>query len=370
MRSGDVERAEDVDDLAATLIQQAERCSRAGLVDQATAILQQVWTIALADAPGLADTAAWRIAWLALCREDFAAAATWFERVSAPPTLERHWPQIRGALVQLCRGRIEPAAPSQPLPPLQITSLGCFQIARDHQPLPTCNARKAIAIFRYLLTRPFHTASKEELMELLWPTASPAKAAHNLQVAVSALRRYLDVEQGSYVLWDHGSYRLAPAAALHDDSLALLQLFSDAERAWNADQLDQAQTRYAKVIDGYSGDYYVDDADGAWAIAERERLLTCYLVALERLGNLHQLHERYEAAIACYLRLVERDTFREDVFCQLMRCFGQLGRRSDVVRQYQRIAETLRDELGLEPSPETQALHQALVGAAALALAR
>lgn len=361
-----VERAEDVHDLAATLIHQAERCIRAGLVDQAVSILHQVWTIAPAATPALADEAAWQLAWLALQRGAFDDAAAWFERVNQPPPIGQQWPAIRAVLLRICRDQPAAAVIRSPLPPLQITSLGRFGIARDHVALPPCTARKAIAIFRYLLTRRFHMASKEELMELLWPAASPSKAAHNLQVAISALRRHLDPAGQSYVLWEHGSYRLAPDAALQDDRRLFLDLCASADRAWHANQPERAEALYAEAVECYLGDYYVDDADATWAIAERERLLTLYLVALERLGDLHQARDGYEAAIACYLRLVERDTFREDIFCHLMRCFWQLGRRADALRQYQRIADTLRTELGLAPGPETQALHASMLSSAPL----
>lgn len=352
-----VVNGEEVHDLAAALIHQAERCKRAGLVEQAIIILDQAWSIARADVPKLADEVAWQIGWLALDRDRFTDAALWFERVGMPPPLEGQWPQIRTTLVRICRTIPAPIITAVPaLPALHITSLGHFQIARAEQVLPACRARKALTIFRYLLTRQFYSASKEELMELLWPDAPPAKAAHNLQVAISALRHHLDPVAGSYVLWENGCYRLTPHAAIEDDRLAFQQLCAAADRARQAGPAERAQELYGAALERYSGDYYVDDGDGAWAIAEREHLLTQYLVALERLGNVYQAQGQYEAAVSCYLRLVERDMYREDIVCCLMRCYWKLGRRGAALRQYQRIAAILHTDLGLEPEPATQAL--------------
>ena len=59
--------------------------------------------------------------------------------------------------------------------------------------LPVCSANKAIALFRYLLNRRQRAACKEELLELPWPKARSSAAMHSLHVAVTTLRRYLDL---------------------------------------------------------------------------------------------------------------------------------------------------------------------------------
>lgn len=357
----DVEEGEDVHDLAGALIQQAKRRTSAGLIDQAMIVLEQAWSIARIANPALADSAAWQLAWLAVRRNNFAEAATWLERVHSPPPLDGNWPQMREALIRVFRTVPAPTEEPATLPPLHVISLGRFVIVRDGVVLPACHARKAIAIFRYLLTRRFYTATKEELMELLWPEASPARAAHNLQVAISALRHHLDSTGRSYVLWENGSYRLV-TAAIDADQRRFQDVCDSGDNAWAADHTELARKLYAEAVNRYVGDYYVDDADGMWAVTERERLLTRYLLALERLGDLQQAIAPAEA-IMWYLRLVERDPFREDIFRHLMHCFWQMGRRGDALRQYQRLADTLRDELGLEPDQRTRALYQLIVHA-------
>lgn len=68
-------------------------------------------------------------------------------------------------------------------------------------------------------------------------------------------------------------------------------------------------------------------------------------------------HRQFEPAIECYQRLLERDGYREDAHCQLMRCYVQLGRRHDAPGQYRRCASILANDLGLEPVQEIQALY-------------
>ncbi|MFC8514740.1 BTAD domain-containing putative transcriptional regulator [Streptomyces sp. NPDC057257] len=46
----------------------------------------------------------------------------------------------------------------------------------------------------------------------------------------------------------------------------------------------------------------------------------------------------------------------------MMRVFERSGRRGDALMAYQELRTTLRDELGIDPSPETQEVyHQLLV---------
>jgi LuxR family maltose regulon positive regulatory protein len=45
-----------------------------------------------------------------------------------------------------------------------------------------------------------------------------------------------------------------------------------------------------------------------------------------------------------------------------MRCYSELGRRSEALQQYKRCATILANDLGLEPMEETQALYRAICG--------
>jgi DNA-binding SARP family transcriptional activator len=372
---------ENVAELAADLLRQAERCARSGLLRQAQALMAQVWMIAAGDDHDLANTAAWESAWLLIRLQIYDEAAEWFDRVTAPPMQQsRLWPAAMQAQSQLCRQLAGAAAPATPhtlwpptpdaalpaqpaLPPLTITNLGRFQIARAGSVLAYCKARKAMAIFRYLLTRRHRSAHKEELMELLWPDVRPHEAAHSLHVAVSALRHHLDPVAGTYVLFADGCYTLNPQAAIEDDCAAFQQLSDSAEQARSAGEQQAAQRAYMAAIACYQGDFYVDDRDPAWALSERERLLARYLTNLDHLGRILIAQQRFEPAIDYYQRLLERDSYREDVHGQIMRCYWQLGRRGAALRQYERCTAILANDLGLEPMQELQELYQVIMRA-------
>jgi DNA-binding SARP family transcriptional activator len=376
------EQTQEVRRLAADLLRQGERCIAAGLISQAEVLLAQVWTMANGLDTTLADHAAWNVAWLLVHREAYADAAEWFSRIVALPTqTDALWPIARQGLEQLCRlagrsGNQMPASalrplvhltpqPEQPaqLLPLKIIDLARFQVIRAETSLPACKARKSIGILRYLLTRPYYTANKDELIEVFWPDTSPRKSAHNLHVAVSALRHHLDLCEESYLLFEAGNYMINPAAPLEHDCAVFLHLSDEADRCRRAGDVRGAEQAYTCAIAIYQGDYDVDDRDLIWAITERERLLARYLSVLEHLGRILIEHDRFELALDCYQRLLERDNYREDICGQLMHCYWQLGRRGEALRYYERSAEILAKDLGLEPAQELQALYRAISNA-------
>ena len=357
----------DLSMLGAQLLRQGERCVLSGFPDQAEAILIQAWSLVAHQQQSLSDQIAWHIACLRLHVQDYAAAAEWFGRVNSAPAMTGPlWPGQQRGFVELCHQLARGSSGSDSssptiqatLSPLSITNMGSFQVIRGGEALPPCRARKAISLFRYLLSRGQLSAQREELMDVLWPASAPREAAHSLHVAVSILRRHLDIGDHSYLVYACGRYALNPAASLQDDSRAFSLASERAEQCWRAGDLDQARQAYVEAIAYYQGDYFVDEQDHDWALAEQERLLTRYLLALDRLSQIWMEQGRFDAAADCYRRLLDRDAFREDAHCRLIRCYLALGRRSDALLQYQRCAAVLAQELGLEPMIETQELLQ------------
>jgi DNA-binding SARP family transcriptional activator len=385
------ERGEDIREQASALLQTGERYALAGQGRRAETILVQVWTLSAAQAPDLANAAAWEVAWLLVRRGAYAEAAEWFHVVGALPTRASPlWRTAQHALVYLCLGRTSSgaAAAAPPLPPpfvppgaapdppvaddghppavalprLQVTNLGCFQIVRGATIVPSNPAHTMIALFRYLLTRHHHTASKEELMDLFWPDVAPRQAANSLHAAVSTLRQHLDPDRGSYLLFEDDRYVINPYVPLEDDCSAFTQRSEEGEQYWQAENLRGAQQAYLQALSSYQGDYYVARRDRAWAINVQEQLLSRYLVVLDHLGQIYITQRRFEEAVTCYEHLLARDDYREDAHEQVMRCYGQLGRRGDALRQYERCVTILATELGLEPRSELQDLAREITG--------
>ncbi len=239
---------------------------------------------------------------------------------------------------------------------MQITQFGRFKIIRGSAALLPCRARKAIALFRFLLTRPDYEVHRDELTALLWSEVDQREAGHSLHVAISALRKYLDANGRSYLNFEAGFYRIDADAQLDLDVEAFRQLLGDARRFQQADALEQAIACFEQALSLYTGDFSVDSLDEIWALAERERWLIVYLQALEDLGELLVRTGNDAAALGPFRILLDRDVYREDIHARVMQCYWRIGRRHEAIRQFELCAYKLRTDLGIEPMPALTSL--------------
>ena len=367
------------------LLHEAQHHQQKGMFKQTEALLTQAWISAERGFPDLANIAAWNIAWLLLQQEEYDAAALWFNRVTAPTaSLIISWMAARQVLIHMCltstpkftASNLEVPDPTNSVPqapttsdisdiqlmppPLEVSSLGEFSIKRSGEVLPICKSNKATAIFRYLLTCPGYRVHKEELMELFWPDMCLREATHNLHVAISTLRHNLSWKlvprSWEYIVHDRGYYLVNAAARLEDQCKCFEDLCNRGKWLVQQGQLQQAEQVCEFAVQTYQGDYYVYNCDYPWALVERERLLRVYLETLDRLGGMLLAQQLYQAAISCYERILQRDSYREDAHYKLMHCFWQLGNRSEALKQYERCVEILSKELLLRPAQEIERL--------------
>jgi DNA-binding SARP family transcriptional activator len=100
-------------------------------------------------------------------------------------------------------------------------------------------------------------------------------------------------------------------------------------------------------------DWYED-----WVLQERERLRQLRLLALEAAGNGLIGARRYSEATIVALAAVASDPLRESAYRLLIRSYLAEGNVAEALRQFGLFRAQLRNDLGLEPSPQLQALIQ------------
>ncbi len=100
-----------------------------------------------------------------------------------------------------------------------------------------------------------------------------------------------------------------------------------------------------------------------WCLIERECLARINLHSLGQLMACYIDRGAIEKAIEVGHGILDADPLREEVHRVLINCYGAIGRRSDAVRQFQRCANSLLQELGIFPLPETIQAYQTIVAA-------
>lgn len=345
------------------LFEQANMAALAGYYAEAKRLLIDIYT-SVGDIE-LCGAAAWTLGWVLVQEQKLSEAREWFARVDLGTSPLAHTlPFVQTVALGRCSTNTGTSVTvydtsQRELPQVHVALFGRLRVSRDGEALPSCHARKATAILRYLLAKPQRQAHKDELAECMWPQAKVHEAAHSLHVAVAALRRYLGASGTDYLVFDNGTYSLAAEPTIRCDTEAFRNQLALAAHTPDAPTTVAA---LAGALARYTGDYFVDDRDGAWALAERERLLLDYLGALDQLGRIHVAEGRFADAAECFRLLLERDAYREDACAHLMSCFAALDRRSDALRAFEACRTALHTDLGLDPGDSLLAVWRQVVG--------
>lgn len=256
----------------------------------------------------------------------------------------------------------EGAAAIEPL--LRIQCLGTFRAwRRGMEVTPRAWKReKARELFLVLLTRRGTPCQKETLMDLLWPDATPAAANRDFRVALHALSEALEPDRARNAL-AHPLQRRGSAYILETGPTVEI----DAEEMQRLVSLGNGQGGHEaslglwkRALDLYHGDYLEEYPYHDWAESERERLRRLFLETGERLAVAALQAGDLALATDTAHAILERDRCWEEAWRLLMRIHARQGRAFLGIRCYEECCRVLEEELGVEPSPETTALYEAI----------
>ena len=246
-----------------------------------------------------------------------------------------------------------------PVPGLRFRLFGKFTAHHDADLLKGIEASKDQELLSYLLIHRDRPHSREALASLLWGDTSTEKSKKYLRQALWHLHAALNSNgNGTDVLMvDHDWLGLNPRTNLWTD-------VSDFERAFTAAegvagrQLDlEKATSLKEAVTLYSDDllpgYYQD-----WVLFERERLQNMYLLMLDKLIVYLQFHGDYEVAQGYGATILRYDPARERTHRQMMHLYSLAGDRTSALRQFERCALALKQELGVKPEKKTVELYE------------
>ena len=250
---------------------------------------------------------------------------------------------------------------------LRIRTLGAFALWRGDQEVRDRDWRssKARQLFQLLLTERGRALPRDRVLDALWPEMESDAAANNLRVTVNRLTKALEPDRPdgappTYVSQQGETYSFNTASDHQIDTTEFAEAMAEGQRAERRGQRQVAVLAFRKAIDLYGGPYLPDNMYEDWTVVERERLAMLFNDTAIRLGALLLDEGAAHDVIGLAWRVLENEPAYEDAYRLLMRAHATLGERSTALRLYARCATVLRDELGVEPLPETTALYNAL----------
>ena len=208
--------------------------------------------------------------------------------------------------------------------------------------------RKSASLLLYLVASPRQTATRERVLDDLWPDLSPDAAANSLNQTLYFLRRDVDpwYEVGTsveYVRYEGETLGLdealvvADSVTFHADAVAL-----------SKDPAPEP-ARLLATIDRYSGSFAPEFEYEDWAQDWRQQLATVFLHLVDKATAQLLRNSNVSAALALTQRALTLEPRNPELHRSLVALYLGAGSRSAAAEQYVRYAAVSREELGVEP---------------------
>jgi diguanylate cyclase (GGDEF)-like protein len=251
---------------------------------------------------------------------------------------------------------------------LSLFFLGQIKLLLDGKNITEAfRTKKERAILAYLANEPNRPFRREFIAELFWPNRPEGYARTNLRQALLGIRRALSVDEGLL-----SCLHITDAVVQfnkHDTWLDTVE-FMQLNRAVmvhhhpNPYACESCAQKLSQMIDLYRGPFLEDlilsDSHGyqEWNILHSEQYFRLMLNTLHTLSNYFQGSGDYDQAYKYTWKYINLAPMEEAAHRQMMYLLAQFGRRSAALEQYFICKQILKDELGIEPSRETQQLYE------------
>lgn len=229
-------------------------------------------------------------------------------------------------------------------------------------------AGKPRQILALLALYPGKVVPVPTLMEELWDTKLPSSALTTLQTYILQLRRRLGTAMGpdgpgsvkDVLATRYGGYLLqTPAEQV--DVHQYERLITEGRRAFGEGDDERAARLFTEALDLWDGPALVDVRVGPVLEIEVTRLEESRLVVRERRIDAELRLGRHAELIAELTDLMARYPQHEGLCSQAMVALYRSGRQAAALDVYRRLRQRLIEDLGVEPSPQLQRLHQAIL---------
>ncbi len=215
-------------------------------------------------------------------------------------------------------------------------------------------SRKARLLLKRLAVAGGRAVTSEELIDVVWPTASPTRPNDQLGVLVSRLRRVLGTET---IVHSDSGYRL-DVDWLDIDELSTR--VEEASSAFGEGRYAAARAAASAAMSVGRGRLLPDD-EGAWLDTERAwcdmRVGLAHRIAADAALSAGDANAAAAASEAALLA----DPYDEAALRTLMRAHAAAGRPASGLAAYVRLRDRLVEDLGVVPTAETERLHDELV---------
>lgn len=230
------------------------------------------------------------------------------------------------------------------------------------------SAGKPRQVLALLALYPGRVVPVPTLMEEIWGSGLPQSALTTLQTYILQLRRRLGAALGpaapggakEVLATRHGGYVLQVAPECVDVH-GFERLVAGGQSAFEDGDDERAAGLLRSALGLWQGPALVDVRVGPILEIEVMRLEESRLVTVERRIDVDLRLGRHTEVLAELTELIARHRQHEGLHAQAMVALYRSGRQASALDVFRRLRTRLIDELGVEPSPQLQRLHQAML---------
>lgn len=246
---------------------------------------------------------------------------------------------------------------------LRIELLGPFRLWRGPAHIDTGSTQQR-AVLALLALNAGRVVRLVDLIDAVWPHGSPPSASNVVQTYVKRLRRILEPErrprQPAEVLLTSGEGYLLRVPEDQVDVFLFRSVLAEARRTVDAGQLEAALACFARAFARWR-DVPLSDL----AVLSESRLVTELVEE-----HASALCEYADAAIAAgraggvlpmLRRAADGAPTHERLHARLISCHRLVGDRTTAFEVYRRVQRQLRDDFGVDPSPELRTAYLELL---------
>lgn len=220
------------------------------------------------------------------------------------------------------------------------------------------------AIFVALAMRANSVVSRHQLIDDVWGEDVPGSALGSVYTYVSALRGALDpagaLDRKDQPLMTAGggySLHVAPGAL---DVNRFVELRERAQERQIAGDLDEELQLLEAALALWHGEA-LSGVPGPYAISQRTRLADLRIATIEQRTEVLLALGRFQDQAADLIDLIEENPLRENLRRLQMLALYKSGRPADALQVFRTTRQLLVAELGVEPGPRLQRLHEMII---------
>lgn len=217
-------------------------------------------------------------------------------------------------------------------------------------------AQKLRLVLAALLSRADRVVAPDWLISVVWVDQPPASARRNLQLYIHQLRTAMGSDR---IASQPGGYVIRAEDGL--DAARFRRLAAQGSAALASGDAAHAGQWLREALNLWHGPAYAEFTDCPAIADEATRLEQLRLTVYEGWAEAELRLGHHSGLVDALSDLVRTNPYRENLRSYLMRALYGAGRQADALQLFRDTRAILAEQLGIEPGPQLQRLHEQML---------